>query len=454
MKKQNQKGALLVEVIAVLGLIALITPILFHQLQRRNEEIIDAQIASEVRAIKDALSAYIQANEDIFAEDCGLVYVNEKTGEVTYLLDQTDERGCNIEWDDEEKGNVSNYANADISGILSDYNVVFYGKNVSSKVSPEDGRILAVRPSIYAIAYKTDPEPSLRRASKVAAMVGVEGGVAAEVGKVSGMNGVWVKDINDVPKNAVAVTTAFEATTNSAILKDAKFSHVKGESVYGTNVAAENLGATGIFSVGDSSCVVGVGTDAITIREKGTYTDKGTTTTCAPVFEVNTATKEVHVAGVIRTGQPVDGASCSSSTTKDDCEATANCVWVSQPTEADPNAKGCVAEYILDPANISVVNDIKLSSRGGAKLSDILPKWSLMNVKLVKSGSRISPSGDDVYKCPTGYNKGLILIPSKFNRAGTGTFTVGYTSNGGNVAISISSDDKEEVIVQEYCVFD
>ena len=483
MKKQNQKGALLVEVIAVLGLIALITPILFNQIQRRNEEIVDAQIASEVRAVKDALSAYIQANEDALAVSCGLASIDSDTNQLVYDTARIgDEEPCgapNWQWNDDERDVVNNYSTTDISSILGDYNVVLYARNIVSKWDINEEDPVAVRPSIYAIAYKIEPEPNLRRAAKIAAMVGVEGGVAQTAnGKISGMQDVWSSkdNITGISQYAVAVTTSFDATTNSAILKDATFSHVNAQSVQGDNVAGGNLGTRGILSVGDASCIVGYGNDTVTIRGKGTYEDG----TCAPVFEVNPTTKEVTIAGVIRTGAPT-GADCTTGHTKSACEDLANCAWIPDLNTEDTNDGTCVAEYVLDPANISVVNDIKLSSRGGAKLSDILPKWSLMKVEeLIVTGNTFPVStklnGENIIACPPGYKQGLIVFPSRIYRTGVTTANPTNTSTTGKLDITMgynigeSSDNiqvtvknlrapsndtyKEKVIVQRYCVYD
>ena len=87
MIKKNQKGSLLVEMMAVIGLLTLITPILFQQVHRRNEEIVSAQIATEMRMIKDGVQAYMEAYEDKIAQEyCeglwnGEVYVNSEDAE-------------------------------------------------------------------------------------------------------------------------------------------------------------------------------------------------------------------------------------------------------------------------------------------------------------------------------------------------------------------------------------
>lgn len=439
MKKQNQKGALLVEVIAVLGLIALITPILFHQLQRRNEEIVDAQIASEMRAVKDALSAYIQANEGGLADHCNL------QDDGSSSLVNSDGSYKDVEAD-VSCGDADGWGGYGSSAIVEGvYTAKLYGRTVPS--GPSD-----FRPVIYAIAWKTgEPEPDLRRASKVAAMIGIEGGVFDGSNTIQGMQGVWSKTINEnVAKNTVAVTTSFDATTNSAILKDATFSNMQttGSIQSGGNIVATGGMFVGdIFSIGDENCIVDYMNDTVSINTRGQTQGTGDgAVTCAPVFEVNPTTKEVYLAGVIRTGVSSGGENCGTNTSKDTCEAVANCVWTKQATSDDENAHVCMAEYLLNPSETSMMNDIKLSSRGGAKLSEILPNWSLMKVE-EQSGTSI---GVEDYTCPDGYRKGIVVLPSSINKAGIETLTITNNTTG---SVSVSNlETGDRIIVHKYCV--
>ena len=170
---------------------------------------------------------------------------------------------------------------------LNEYDYIFFGRTAVVKYgSAEDKDIY--RPIIYAVAYQAEPQaPNLRRASKTAALIGVEGGVVATTGKISGMQEVWNLDVPGIEVNTVAVTTSFDASTNSAILKDATFQNMQASgSVSAPIVAAQNLGATDLFSVGD--CVTNVGNDGVTINAKSDA--------CAPVFEVNAKTKEITLS--------------------------------------------------------------------------------------------------------------------------------------------------------------
>lgn len=428
--KKQEKGALLVEVIAVLGLIALMTPILFEQIQKRNEEIINTQVASEMRALKEALSNYIQANEAFLAEDCGLMGDN---GEYT----ASNKEECNVDWANEAQAIADARLFAGNTSILDDYDVKFYGKTVPSGASD-------YRPVIYAVAYQKDPMPNLRRASKTAALIGVEGGVVTNnSGHIDGMQGVWTLNIEGALENAVAVTTSFDTVTNSAILKDATFSNMQASnSVQAPIIAGGRVGVMDIFTVSGDDCIIDYGSDTIEIRANE---DRG----CAPVFEVDAGTHEVHIAGVIKTGKiPTDHGDCALGTSRATCEAIKNCIWI----ENDQNGNNCINEYLLNPAETSLMNDIKLASRDGANLSEILPKWSLMRVRSVTDDGNVNST----ISCPDGYNRGIIVLPSRINRAANSavSITTGMMSGNGTVTVNVDGlADGEKVIVQEYCVY-
>lgn len=463
MKKQNQKGALLVEVIAVLGLIALITPILFHQLQRRNEEIVDAQIASEMRAVKDALSAYIQANEGALADNCNL----QEDGSSSLV--NTDGSYKDVDAD-VFCGDADGWGGYGSSAIVeSEYTAKLYGRTVPSGTSD-------FRPVIYAIAWKkNEAEPNLRRASKVAAMIGIEGGVFDNGNTIHGMQGVWSKEIDGtVSKNTVAVTTSFDATTNSAILKDATFSHLNAQTVQGDNVAGGNLATKGILSVANESCIVDYGSDSLTIRGKGTYGG----TTCAPVFEVNGKTGELTIAGVIKanidTCSNLTQEACNAHTNcswsagrcsrlsdpcsgknKGQCTGNPSCLWRRTGEDDSGNEQGtCTEVYNLNLAETSIMNDIRLESRGGAKLSEILPKWSLMNVREVSNGNTSFAGAD----CPAASSYAIVVVPTNVSAdAGVAVNVsagMSTSNNKNNVQVNVSGVTGNGALVHEYCVFD
>ncbi len=115
--QKQEQGSLMVEVLAVLGLIALITPLLYQQINRRNEEISNANIATEVRTIKDGVTAYIQSYEQrLAAQDCNLM-LNGEYKNVTTIQQCTSAEGS---YSDELQG-TGFYPGID--EILDDYDI-------------------------------------------------------------------------------------------------------------------------------------------------------------------------------------------------------------------------------------------------------------------------------------------------------------------------------------------
>ena len=429
--KNTQIGSLMIEMVAVIGLIALITPILFHQIHRRNEEIVNTQIATEMRAVKDAMASYIQANEQTLAEEVEIY----KDGKYIATANEECEDLKNI-----SIGNISTYFQGN-ANILTEYDLMLCYYTVP--VNETEG---TYRPVIYGVAVQLEGMGSLRRASKIASLIGLEGGVATSTAGLMGMQGVWELPISGLDPTAVGVISSFDDASNASILKDVRWQHMQSDTVQAPIIVAERLGIKDVLTVDNTTnCIQNYGSGTVSIKA----TDD--TTPCAPFFEVNPTTKEVRLAGTIRTGTAVSGATCSS-TTKTDCEKEAHCVWVEASASEEDSAseeKGkCVAEYLLNPAGTSVMEDIKLSSRGGAKLSDLLPRWNLIEVETVGSGEKdLTP-----WSCPTGYLYGIMVIPVKFSSAVTDNEI--RLSSGENQQTSITIPPNiTSAIVQKYCVW-
>ena len=73
--------------------------------------------------------------------------------------------------------------------------------------------------------------------------------------------------------------------------------------------------------------------------------------------------------------------------------------------------------YVLDPQYTSVMNDIKIMSRGGAKLSEILPNYILKSQKTKECTlSSTQTNCEDTFSvsCPTGYKAAFVAIPTYF----------------------------------------
>ena len=60
--KTNQKGSLMIEAIAMLGLISMVTPVIYKKAAERTTEMQDINAASQVRVIVKAIDDYLRDN--------------------------------------------------------------------------------------------------------------------------------------------------------------------------------------------------------------------------------------------------------------------------------------------------------------------------------------------------------------------------------------------------------
>ena len=68
-KSSDQRGALMVEAIALLGLMTMISPMIVRQTSERTTEMEDVAVAGQMKTIKDALGNYIQADYTQIVKD-------------------------------------------------------------------------------------------------------------------------------------------------------------------------------------------------------------------------------------------------------------------------------------------------------------------------------------------------------------------------------------------------
>ena len=68
--KKAQNGSVMLEVIAVLALMGVMGAMLFRQIYQRNQELHNIQMASEIRTVKEAFSAYIQSHRTELLASC------------------------------------------------------------------------------------------------------------------------------------------------------------------------------------------------------------------------------------------------------------------------------------------------------------------------------------------------------------------------------------------------
>ena len=58
-QRKQEKGAIIIEIIAVVALLGVMGPMIFRQISDRNDEVENINIATEIRMVKEAFSSYI-----------------------------------------------------------------------------------------------------------------------------------------------------------------------------------------------------------------------------------------------------------------------------------------------------------------------------------------------------------------------------------------------------------
>lgn len=170
--EQNEQGSILLEVVAVLAILAIIAPIIFQQAMKRNVEISNINIASEIRSIKEATQAYITATCPSNTLPCTLI-----------------------------PGDIAHYLPDGLEDAIDHYEIAFCAYTVGDINAGTDCSATTLTSSIsgnqakrrYALIADVVPpvQWNLRRAKRVASLVGTDGGVCMGNNIITGVNGAW-----------------------------------------------------------------------------------------------------------------------------------------------------------------------------------------------------------------------------------------------------------------------
>lgn len=173
-EKQSESGSIMLEIMAVLAILAIITPVLYKQALLRNIEISNINIAAEMRLVKDQLQEYI-------ANTCPSEY-----------------QVCTLSVSDSVT-----YAPDGMESVIDNYAVLFcdyeYGKDASSTDvncgESLESKINTAPKRRYALIIDDNPPEmkwNLARAKRVASLVGTEAGVCrSTMSDVTGVNASW-----------------------------------------------------------------------------------------------------------------------------------------------------------------------------------------------------------------------------------------------------------------------
>lgn len=455
--KITERGAIMVEILAVLALIGVMGPVLFRQVLTRNQEISNVNMASEMRTIKEAMSAMISADGAVLGAKC------DPQSSSAAL--------CSTPTDSELVSSLESFLPAGIveMGIIDDYNIYLYGYQADFGVTGQPD----IRKMVYGVILpKEDALPTsgwnFKRASRVASLIGADGGVVdRDNSNFVGTNGGWQLPMGGIPAvtyETPIVTTAFD-TFNPDI------GMVAPNAVSAPDdLAFQRLHAWQYFSVGSNTdkndpkrCFryermipEGGGNPVGDVIYNVGSTEAGGEA-CDPLFWVgttdltsdNSKSGQVYIKNNLYVGRENAGGAGGGGlsavaiethdpdktyTNEEDKNADRRIVVydingnpsitidamgriLSDKTVTAQNGEADGLTYQVDPAYTSVLNDIRLTSRGGARLSDILPNYIAKGMYSYGNGnSGASPYEFTVQKptCPQGYLAAVIVTPLKW----------------------------------------
>lgn len=207
MKRRNnkktimQQGGLMIEALAMLGLIAVVTPTMYKKSAERTMEVEDINSATTIRTIMNAANDYVGANYSTIISD-----MNKAEGDANKYRPIT---------------------RAQIEPYLP------YGFNMNKALYNYDFPELAIAKNdnnlttfaLFPAKANADNGIGQERTSRIASLVGASGGYVTESGKARGIGGIWKLEGDAFNKvfptsgsgaNEYSIVTASADTINAA----------------------------------------------------------------------------------------------------------------------------------------------------------------------------------------------------------------------------------------------
>ncbi len=468
-QKKQERGAIIVEIIAVIALLGVMGPLLFKQVSDRNEEVENINLASQMRVIKEALSSYIISYHSEIEASC-----NNTTGTCS-PANMNDKI-------------VSEFLPFGYDEIFDKFNIHILSDTNELGTTALQGYII---PDLHNLDLPDDLP--LRRVARIANLIGADGGIYMKGdNEIHGTGGAWHLDnidtlgINDEEHTFVA-TTGMDTFKPSIEVEDFDPSNI----MLPDNLGLGRLHAWDYFSVGSTRNGIGscfelkhntVATSGgVTTAQNDVIYEAGGTNDCSPLFWVGSSSNTAIPAGDVFVKQQLHlrpnpqahssivlSAGSNTTDARDNPErkisvfntagtemitidATGKIVAVSSATEKPSttdrttnsgdaekltiqngridtniiarNAANATGEselaYSLDPRYTSIMNDIRLESRGGARLSDLLPTYILKTVEKIDAPGNTETAKEVVIpSCPQYHYPAIMVTPVSWHQSG------------------------------------
>lgn len=216
---RSQKGSMMVEAIAMLGLISMVTPVIYKKAAERNNEMQDINAASQVRTIVNAIDNYLRDNY-VTITSGGTVTSNSATSDKSVNYGDFDFGAANSSTTPKTTTSINiehfrDYLPLGFKAegkIFNDFDVVI------KQTRDPSGERKALTTVLVAKPNDKNPDLSRIRSSRIASMIGTNGGFY-DGEKATGVQGVWEIAKADLPnsssiKNGSIVATSIEAVAD------------------------------------------------------------------------------------------------------------------------------------------------------------------------------------------------------------------------------------------------
>lgn len=210
---KKEAGSLMVEALAMLALIALVTPILYKKAAERTTELQDINAASQMRVMIKAVDDYLRDNyQDIMR---GQAPKNDCNGTKPNFADFATKENATTTVDLQQLCDYLPYGFLDANGnVQGSYSFGSYQLAVK-KHSSKNAKSSATLTGFIIADPKMKEGIPLIRASRIAAMIGSNGGYT-QANKGNGVQGIWT--INDI-KNELGLESKADGSIMAASIQ-------------------------------------------------------------------------------------------------------------------------------------------------------------------------------------------------------------------------------------------
>ncbi len=216
---RGEKGSMMVEAIAMLGLISMVTPVIYKKAAERTNEMQDINAASQVRTIVNAVDNYLRDNY-VTITSGGTVTSNSATSDKSVNYGNFDFGASSADTSAKTTTpiNIEHFRDYLPLGFKAQGKIFDDFQVVIKQTRDPSGERKALTTVMVAKPNDNNPDMSRIRSSRIASMIGTNGGFF-DGEKATGVQGAWEIEKADLPngnsvKDGSIVATSIEAVAD------------------------------------------------------------------------------------------------------------------------------------------------------------------------------------------------------------------------------------------------